>query len=237
MIESSAIWHEFDNGEQLTTALSESIASELQSAATTQNQVLLGLSGGTTPMPVYRALAQRTLPWDKIKMLLVDERYVSTEHGDSNERNIRQAFSANSEAEKSIIGLWSEQVDIESAALAADQTLANRHAVLDVVLLGMGEDGHFASLFPSCLQFDEAISVKGSRFVLPMYPMPAHAAHARLSMSLAYIQRARRIILIITGEKKRRVLQQAISEGDVQHLPIAALFKANSPAIEIYWSK
>lgn len=237
MIDNPTHWQEFDNREKFNEALVQRIADTLQSASLAQSQILFGVSGGSTPLPVYQALAQKELAWNRIKLLLVDERYVASTHADSNERNIREAFSGNTIIGKNIIGLRSDKADIETVAMAADQKLASINAVLDVIVLGMGEDGHFASLFPTGVKFDQAISENGSRFVFPISPMPEHAPHPRLTMSLAYMQRARRIILAITGENKRRVLQQAIIEGDVQHLPIAALFKANSPAVEIFWSK
>ena len=237
MIDSPGAWHEFANREQFNEAVMQRLADTLQSSSLSQRNVLLGVSGGSTPMPIYQALAQKELAWNRIKLLLVDERWVPSNHVDSNERNIREAFSENAEAEKNIIGLRSDKADLETAAIAADQKLAAMNEALDVVVLGMGEDGHFASLFPGSKQFDNAISVTGSRFVLPISPMPDHAPHSRLSMSLAYIQRAKRIILAINGEKKKLVLQQAIAEGDEHHLPIAALFKTNSPTVEIYWSK
>ncbi len=237
MISSPSLWHEFASREQFNQAVVQRLADTLQSASLSQKNILLGVSGGSTPMPIYQALAQKELAWNRVKLLLVDERWVPNNNADSNERNIRNAFSANAQAEKNIIGLWSNKTNLESAAIAADQKLAAMNDVMDAVVLGMGEDGHFASLFPSSLNFDAAISNQGSRFILPISPMPANVPHSRLSMSLAYIQRAKRIILAITGEKKKLVLQQAIAEGDVHHLPIAALFKANSSAVEIYWSK
>jgi 6-phosphogluconolactonase len=236
MIDTAGMWHEFSDREQFNKAIVQRLADTLQSASLTQKQILFGVSGGSTPMPVYEALAQKELAWNRIKILLVDERWVPITHSDSNEKNIRHAFSANTLAEKNIIGLWSDKPELQTAANVADQKLAFLNDVLDVVVLGMGEDGHFASLFPTADNFDAAISKKGSRFILAISPMPDHAPHQRLSMSLAYIQRAKRIILAITGEKKRLVLQQAIAEGDLNKLPIAALFKANSPAVEIYWS-
>jgi 6-phosphogluconolactonase len=237
MINTPALWHEFANREQFNGSLVQRLMDSLQSATISQRRVLFGVSGGSTPMPVYQALAQRELAWNRIKLLLVDERWVPINHADSNERNIREAFSSNPIAEKNIMGLWSDKANLEATAVAADQKFAQINEVLDVVLLGMGEDGHFASLFPACTNFDAAISTQGSRFVLPMSPMPAHAQHSRLSMSLAYIARAKRIILAITGENKRRVLQQAIAEGDLHQLPIAALFKTHSSAVEVFWSQ
>jgi 6-phosphogluconolactonase len=229
-------WHDFADRATFTQALTQDIASALTTNAETQAQVLFGVSGGSTPLPVYQALSQHNLPWSKIKMILVDERFVPLDHADSNERNIRESFSAANIASTLIQGLYSEVTDIAIAAEKADQQLATMNQIMDVVLLGMGDDGHFASLFPTAKQFDNAIAHQGARYILPMTPMPAHAAHARLTMSLAYICRAKTIILAITGAKKREVLEQAIAHANEHALPIAALFNTNAK-IEIYWSE
>jgi 6-phosphogluconolactonase len=235
MSEQKIIWHEFHQRAAFSEQLTERLAQILQKSSQKQTQVLFGVSGGSTPLPIYQALSKRALPWQKIKMVVVDERYVPPDHPDSNQRNILQAFSAGI-VKPSLIGLWSEQHNIDLAAIAAHHTLASLNDVLDVILLGMGEDGHFASLFPTGEQFDDAISEDSPRHVFPITPMPEHAAHARLTMSLAYIQRAGRIILAITGEKKRHVLKEAIEQGDIDQFPIAALFHNDGPAIEIFWS-
>jgi 6-phosphogluconolactonase len=237
MIERTTTWHEFSTREVFSEKLTDLLGKTLQFSSITQERVLFGVSGGSTPLPIYRQLAARELAWNKIHMVIVDERWVPTDHPDSNEKNIRHAFSEGVIESPKIIGLWSEQDNLDMAATAANQTLAALNSDLDVILLGMGEDGHFASLFPTAAEFSTAISKENTRLVFPIEPMPAHAAHSRLSMSLAYIQRAKRIVLAITGEKKRTILQQAIAHGDVNALPIAALFTANSPAVDIYWSE
>lgn len=228
-------WHEFADRSTFTKALTHDIASSLTADTTTQAQVLFGVSGGSTPLPVYQALSKQHLPWSKIKMLLVDERFVPLDHADSNEKNIREAFADANIPPTQIQGLYWPTSDIAIAAEKADRSLAAMNQILDVVLLGMGEDGHFASLFPTAAQFDAAIANNGARYILPIAPMPAHAAHARLTMSLAYIARAKHIILAITGAKKREVLEQAIADADEYALPIAALFNTNAK-IDIYWS-
>jgi 6-phosphogluconolactonase len=237
MTEQKIIWHEFTQRHVFTEKLSERIAQQLEKSSQKQAHVLFGVSGGSTPLPVYQHLSHRPLDWQKIKLVVVDERYVPTNHPDSNEANIRQAFSSGRVSSSlNIIGLWSEQHNIDLAAIAAHHKLVALNDVLDVVLLGMGEDGHFASLFTSAERFEEATTEDSELTVYPIEPMPEHAAHSRLSMSSAYIQRSGRIILAITGEKKRAVLKQAIADGDIDVLAIAALFQSNSPSIEIFWS-
>jgi 6-phosphogluconolactonase len=103
----------------------------------------------------------------------------------------------------------------------------------------MGEDGHFASCFPTAKKFSAAIDPDGAALVLPMAPMPRDVQPAieRLTLTWSYIRRAQRIVLAITGKPKREVLERAMRDEDVSQLPIAALFKAGMPKIDIYWSE
>jgi 6-phosphogluconolactonase len=230
-------WHTFANRDAFTDGLTTSIAETLQHFSSTQATVLFGVSGGSTPLPIYQALASRELNWQAINMIIVDERFVPTDHVDSNERNIRLAFTSENNPSPHIIGLWSDAIDLDLAAHTADEKIQALQQPLDLVLLGMGEDGHFASLFPSASLFDQAVASEQSHCVMPITPMPSHAPHPRLTMTLAYLRRAKRIILAITGERKRHVLQQAIANTDHHALPIAALLHSDCPAIEIFWSE
>jgi 6-phosphogluconolactonase len=231
------IWHTFANRDAFTDGLTASIAETLRQLSPKQAVVLFGVSGGSTPLPVYQALADQDLNWHAINMVIVDERFVPTDHADSNERNIRLAFTSENNPSPTIIGLWSDAIDLAAAARAADEKILALPQPLDIVLLGMGEDGHFASLFPTAALFDQALASEQSHCIMPIAPMPSHAPHPRLSMTLAYLRRAKRIILAITGEKKRHVLQQAMTNGDHHALPIAALLHSDCPAIEIFWSE
>jgi 6-phosphogluconolactonase len=237
MHKAKIIWHTFNDRAAFTEGLTASIAETLQDCSSKQAAVLFGVSGGSTPLPVYQALADRDLNWPAITMIIVDERFVPTDHADSNERNIRLAFTSEKNSAPAIIGLWSDTSDIDTAAQSADEKIQALQQPLDLVLLGMGEDGHFASLFPTATLFNEAIASEQPHCILPIAPMPSHAPHSRLSMSLAYLRRAKRIILAITGEKKRQVLQLAIENGDYHALPIAALLHSDCSAIEIFWSE
>jgi len=177
-------------------------------------------------MPVYAALAQRGLPWAKLDVVVVDERAVPPSHEFSNQRMIAEQLLPDQELTH-LVGLWSDAPNLDAAAdIAADRVHALA-APLDVVLLGMGEDGHFASCFPGAKNFQQAIDPDGTSLVLPIAPMPegVHPAIERLTLTWSYLRRARRIVLACTGARKREVLLQAI----------AALFEPGGPSIEIHW--
>jgi 6-phosphogluconolactonase len=233
-----ACWHEFATREALVDALSACIADDVCAAVTARGRMLFGASGGSTPKPVYEALAAMELPWSALTVLIVDERLVPPDHTYSNQRMVMASLTQ-AHADARLVGLWSDTKTLDAAAQVAADRVAALNAVMDTVLLGMGEDGHFASCFPTADRFAAAIDPDGADIVLPISPMPAGVQPSieRLTLTWSYIRHSRRIVLAITGARKREVLLQAMRDEDSSQLPVAALFKPGMPDIDIYWSE
>ena len=230
-------WNLFDTRDAMIEALTESLAADFRSAVAARGQMLFGASGGSTPKPVYERLAAIDLPWSALTVLIVDERCVPLDHEFSNQRMIAASL-LHGHAEASCVGLWSSTATLDAAARLAAERVRALTMPMDTVLLGMGEDGHFASCFPGANNFAAAIDPDGEAVVLPITPMPAAVQPniERLTLSWAYIRRSTRIVLAITGARKREVLVQAMRDEDASQLPVAALFKTGMPVIEIFWS-
>jgi 6-phosphogluconolactonase len=233
-----ARWQAFATRDALVEALTARIAADFRAAVALQGRVLFGASGGSTPKPVYERLAALDLPWSALHVLIVDERFVAPDHESSNQRMI-EASLLRGHADSEVVGLWSDAPTLDAAAQIAAQRVQALSGTLDVALLGMGEDGHFASCFPSAHRFASAIDPGASDLVLPITPMPPEVSPAieRLTLTWAYILRAKRIVLAITGVRKREVLLQAMRDENTAQLPVAALFKPGMPDIDIYWSE
>lgn len=229
-------WHGFAERGLFTSALAQRLAWDLQQALQVHDQVSLGVSGGSTPLPAYRQLAQSPLPWNRIRAVLVDERFVAADHADSNERALRECFAPAIAQGLRLQGLRGDAEDLESAAEQASRELRALPRGLDVLLLGMGEDGHTASLFPTAEAFDAAIGLDADLPLYAMQPMPAHAPHPRLSMSLSFLRRSACCHLAISGDAKRAVLEQAAAHFDPRALPISAWFQPGMPALDVFWS-
>ena len=230
-------WHILATREALIGALTETLAADFRAAVAARGQMLLGASGGSTPKPGYQRLAAMDLPWSALTVLIVDERFVPPDHEFSNQRMIAGSL-LHRHADANCVGLWSSAATIDAAAKRATDRVRALPRPLDTVLLGMGEDGHFASCFPSADQFAAAIDPDSEAVVLPITPMPATVQPniERLTLTWAYLRRAERIVLAITGARKREVLLQAMRDEEPSQLPVAALFKPGMPAIDIYWS-
>lgn len=156
------------------------------------------LSGGSTPALVYRELAGRKFPWQKADVYLADERFVPAVHADSNARLIRENFLVPAN-----FHFWETALKTPvAAATAYDALLRKQKQPFDVVILGIGEDGHFASLFPNSPALDEQAQLAMVSFA-EGYPI-----RERLTMTLPVIMTAKKIVVLLQGEKKLPVLQE-----------------------------
>ncbi len=192
----------------------QTIADAIKAAIATHGSCAIGLSGGSTPGPVYAALGKRTdIDWHKVTVVLIDERYVPADHPDSNYGMIeRTLLVKGSPAYKAHFIAPDTDLPLEACVPAFAQAL--EELTFDVVVLGMGDDGHIASLFPPLSD-----NVLG----------PARAAHTttdrfavfdRITVSLPMLQEARQRVLLVTGKAKMDVLKK-VQGGHAADLPIA----------------
>ena len=226
--------HRFPDARALARALADEIQVELQEAIAARGQASLVVSGGRTPVVLFNQLATEKLAWDKVTVSLADERWVGVNEPDSNERLIRAELLREHAAHAQFIGLKNAATTPEAGLEWCWRSLARIRRPFDVVLLGMGEDGHTASLFPDSPQLAAALS---SSLPPACVAMQAPVApHERISLNLNALLDARRIILHIQGESKWAVYQAAISHGPVEQLPIRAILHQHTVPVEVFWS-
>jgi 6-phosphogluconolactonase len=184
----------------------------------------MALSGGSTPAPLYRALAERDADWPNIAATLVDERMTPPGAPGSNETFLRTTLLTGSAAAIRFTPLYSAQAP-QAAAAAAARALQPLVRPFDVVVLGMGADGHTASFFPYAENLAAALSATAA----PVVAVRAQKSAAtgdhldRLTLSLREIVAARRIILLISGAKKRVVFERAAAGEDY---PVSTVLRA-----------
>jgi 6-phosphogluconolactonase len=166
------------------------------------------LAGGGTPLPVYRALAQLDLPWDRLVVYFGDERCVPPDHADSNYRAIREALFPTGLPEGLQLYRMHGEDEPSAAAAAYAAILPER---IDVLLLGTGEDGHTASLFPGSPALTET-----ERLVLPV--IGSKPPPQRLTITPPVIQGADKILVLVSGAGKAAAMRQVWQQGD---LPVA----------------
>lgn len=218
-----------DGAERLAHALAVRVADALRQSIASRGQATLVVSGGRSPVPFFEALAQQALPWAQVLVSLADERWVPVNHAGSNEALVRRHLLRGPAAEARFLSLYQVAGNLEQAAELADAAVAEL-APIDVLVLGMGDDGHTASLFPHSPNLHQALQPDCARRVLPMLA-PSEPAQ-RLTLTLPMLASARLPLLAIQGQAKLNVLTTALMPGDIAQLPIRAFF--NSP-LEIHW--
>ncbi|MFG0381969.1 6-phosphogluconolactonase [Pseudomonas sp. zbq_18] len=213
----------------LAETLAQQVAEALRAAIQARGSALLVVSGGRSPVAFFECLAQEPLAWQQVRVGLADERWVALEDANSNEALVRRHLLQGAAAEARMIGLYHPAASLEQAAALADRAIAGLPAI-DVLVLGMGDDGHTASLFPHSPLLDEALRPDCPCAVLPM--RAPVAPHERLSLTLPILSAARLSLLAIQGATKLATLSRALQAGEARELPIRALLKA---PLQIHW--
>ena len=217
-----------DNAEQVA-ALVQAVRESLAAALDAEGDAVLAVSGGRSPVPLFHALRDADLDWSRVLVTLVDERCVAPDHADSNERLVREHLLAGRAAAARFAGLVRDPADIAGSVAAANAAARP----ITVALLGMGEDGHTASLFPGAPELAAGLDPANPARYLAVTP-PA-APHARISLTLAALLRSRRLVLAIAGPAKRRVFDAACA-ALTPDLPVSALVHQTQAPLDVYWA-
>ena len=183
--------------------LIDTITAQLSDRLQKQDRVSIALSGGSSPVALYKSLSQKDLEWARVDVTLIDDRDVPPDHPDSNQKLIAETLLQHLASQANFIPLQDWPND----------------QIPDIGVLGMGTDGHFASLFPAMLDDAMAFDAKAEPCVMTTPPM-GNPLHPRVTMNLAMILAIPDRVLMVIGEEKKSVLQQAENGQD---LPITRL--------------
>jgi 6-phosphogluconolactonase len=224
--------HFFDDRATMAAALAKEVAGDLRAAQRERSQATLAVPGGTTPRDFLRALRAETLDWSRTAVTLTDERWVPADHAESNERMVRAELETGPAARASWIALYTGHPDPESAREECERRLRPL-LPFDVVVLGMGTDGHIASLFPRQAGLAAALDPNGDRLCGPARAPGSGAP--RLSLHAPALLTARRTYLLIAGADKLAVFRDASAGANPAELPVAALREV-APPLHVYWA-
>ena len=224
--------HDADRASQAAN-LAAAIAARLADGLSRRPLASLVVSGGSTPYPMYVQLAQHQLDWSRVQITLADERWVSIDDADSNERQVRDSLLRNEAAAARFIGLKNDASRPADGAAGAWAALVGMPRPFDALVLGMGEDGHTASLFPGGAELAAGLDARARPECIAV--QPAEAAHARLSLNLAALLQSRRIFIQIIGALKWRVYEKARAAGPSEDMPIRAILRQSTAPVAVYW--
>lgn len=227
----------FDSREVLAATLAQKVAKKLSDAIEERGEASLLVSGGSTPKAFFDALSSLQLAWNKVVISLVDERWVAPSEPDSNARLVTEHLLVNQASVAQFVPLYESEWDPAADSQGTLDAILRRHQQLhmpfDVIVLGMGDDMHTASLFPCCQQLDEAYDLNSSCPLV--FTKPTTAPYVRISHTLKALISSRNLFLHIVGQSKYQVLQQALEEHDDYLAPIAAV--ARRANLQVMWAE
>lgn len=220
---------DYPDRELLMMGLADTVASELRKTLAHDARASLAVPGGTTPGPVFDTLSAVPLDWDRVDVMLTDERWVSEDSDRSNTRLLKNRLFRDRAAAARLIPLYggteTPEDSIETLSSAVEAALP-----LSVVVLGMGTDMHTASLFPGADRLEEALSPRAPALV----PMRAEGApEPRITLSARVLNGAMSKHLVITGAAKRAALEKASGIRDFREAPVAAVLRG----MVVHWAE
>ena len=228
-----AEWWEYEDSDEMADAVAGDVGFIVESALDARGEALIAVPGGKTPLPIYERLAKAKLNWKKVTIIPTDERLVPLTDEKSNIRAIAQAFLPTGAR---VFPIGSDIADYKMAGNSANAKLADLKFPLDLAWLGVGSDGHTASIFPGP-DLDEALNAPKGRHAVGVMPdpLPPEAPVARVTLTRSAILSARTVLITIAGEEKKEMLEGAIADGQSSKLPIGRVLAEAEQPIDIHW--
>lgn len=230
----NSIRQNFVSREKLCENMKNRVEDILIKGIQQKGQATLALSGGSTPRQFFEYLSESDIPWKKVYITLVDERWVDTDSSDSNEHLVRNVLMKEKAKEASFIGLKNEAKHAKDGVDECNERLMALQDDFDLVILGMGEDGHTASFFPKAKELEKALNSAE----ICVAVTPPEAEYERITLSLSRLLRTKNLFLHLQGRKKFDVLNEAFKEGSIEEMPIRAfLDRENKPYLEVFYAQ
>lgn len=225
--------HLFASGAETAQALTALVAGALRRGVSERGAGSLIVSGGRSPTAFFEALSVQALAWDKIVVSLADDRWVAADDADSNENLVRRHLLRGAAAAARFVPLVDVGVTPEQHLAAAERALATVPHPYDAVLLGVGDDGHTASMFPGADATPAALDVRRPQRLAAV--TPKDAPHRRISLTLRALLDTRLVVILIAGEGKRAAIELAARSTPEQH-PIAAFLQQDAVPVHVFFS-
>jgi 6-phosphogluconolactonase len=228
-----AEWWDYDSLDELADLVAGDVGFIIESAVDARGASLIAVPGGSTGPAIFPKLAAQKLPWKKVAIIPTDDRLVPMDDDRSNVRALAKTFLP---LGARVVPIATEIADHKLAGNSADARLQDLPWPPDLTWLGMGNDGHTASIFggPDLQDALDAPKARRAVGVLPD-PMPEDAPVARVTLTRASILSSRTVLITIAGEGKRKVLEQAIADGQSSKLPIGRVLAEADQPIDIHW--
>jgi 6-phosphogluconolactonase len=224
----------FPDTTALTEALAADIVAALEQGLRERHGASLVVAGGRSPVALFEKLSGVELDWRRVWVTLTDERWIDATSSDSNEHLVREHLLRNAAAKANLVGLKTDSPDPHSGAAASWAAIEKLPRPFDQVLLGMGDDGHIASLFPNSPALVAGLDLQQPPGCLgttaPVAP------YERMSLNLSALLDARHIALLIIGSGKWITYERACAAGPIAEMPVRALLRQQRVPLSVYWA-
>ncbi len=225
---------EFSGALALNQNFAGKIADALRQGIAVNGKASLVVSGGRTPLDLFIQLTRQELDWSNVVITLADERWVAPDNGASNEKLVRDNLLQGFAASATFISLKNAATSPFDGEAETEEALKALPRPIDVVILGMGDDGHTASLFPGAANLAAALALDSGRTCIGMTPLTAPLD--RITLTLPVLLDSRNIYLHLMGEAKREVYERAEKGTDVNEMPVRAVLNQQQTPVNVYWT-
>ena len=227
----SVDFYSTNNSESLASDLCQCIGEILTEAIRKKGRASMAVSGGSTPIRLFKEFSLLSIDWTKIDLTLADDRWVDAKNADSNELLVRTHLMKNKAAKVNFISLKNDAKTAKEGQKFSEKMLRKITLPFDVVILGMGSDGHTASLFPCSDELPEAMKLNNSNYLISTSPKTA--PYERISLTARVIFDSKNVFLHLNGSSKLHTLESAMEYKDLNKMPIYTFLKNG---LSIYWS-
>ena len=220
----------FESRDEASAAAAARIAGLVDTRLQRHGAASFVVSGGTTPGKCFQYLSGYDLAWEDVLVVLSDERWVPNTHADSNERLVRETLLVDRASEGNVLPVHQADISVDERC----KSLQNYQPVngFASALVGMGTDGHFASLFPGTDSLEAGLNPDNHRFYIPV--RTEASPHPRVSMTIHSLTQSEEILMLFFGDEKLDIFERARA-GDPQY-PIAALLAQSETPVSLYWA-
>lgn len=227
--------HQFETGDVLAKQLADAVSARLEERVQEKGKACLAVSGGTTPVQFFKELARRDLPWSRILVTLVDERWVDEQHESSNAALVREYLLSGKASQSCFLPLKNSASSPKDGFMDCENRLQEQMIRLDVAVFGMGEDGHTASWFPHSDALPACLDDTSHSWTCPVED--DFLALPRMTLTWAFISQCQHLFLHFEGAKKQAVFDAAVSDDELQNiaeLPVRRLIAQQDVPLSIY---